>query len=132
MICNESAVPAAAANMITQGAQFLLNMSNDGWFNDTYIVRDHYFTARLRAVESRKDLVINSNNGYSGLIKASGETKEMKRSTAPFVEMVTVQPNNHTTLAASFPRLLVYACGVFILHISAIGFYEKIIARKNA
>lgn len=123
LICNESAVPAAAASMVKQGAQFLFNMSNDGWFNNTYIVRDHYFTARLRAVESRKDLVINSNDGYSGLIKASGETSMMKRSTDPFVEMVSVEPNDYTTLASSFPKIFVYACACYILAIVVINFF---------
>ena len=47
MICNEAAIPAAAANQVKQGAEFLLSMSNDGWFNDTYIVRVHYYYARL-------------------------------------------------------------------------------------
>lgn len=30
MMCNESAVPASGANMAKQGAEFMLNMSNDG------------------------------------------------------------------------------------------------------
>ena len=124
LICNESAVPGAAASMVNQGAGFLLNMSNDGWFNDTYIVRDHYYTARLRAVESRKDLVINSNNGYSGLIKASGETEMMKRSEEPFVEIVTVQPNAYTTLASSYPMIFIYACSLCLLIITIVNRYR--------
>lgn len=125
LICNESVVPSAAANMVKQGAQFLCNMSNDGWFNDTYIVTDHFYTARLRAVESRKDLVINSNNGYSGLIKASGEIDVMKRSTEPFAEMVSVQPNNYTTPAALFPKLFVYGCACYVFIIVVINCYKK-------
>src|SRR6185503_411244 len=86
LICNEAAVPAAAANQVRQGAQFLFNMSNDGWFNDTYIVNLHFYYARLRAVESRKDIAINSNNGLSGLIKASGDIEEQEKGTEPFVK----------------------------------------------
>ncbi len=51
LICNEAAIPTAAASQVKQGAQFLFNMSNDGWFNDTYIVKLHFYYARLRAVE---------------------------------------------------------------------------------
>ena len=79
LICNEAALPAAAANQVKQGAEFLMNMSNDGWFNDTYIVRVHYYYARLRAVESRKDIAINCNNGFSGLIKASGDIEVQEK-----------------------------------------------------
>ena len=59
IICNESAVPATAYHAANQGAVFLCNMSNDGWFNDTYIVGLHFYNARLRAVETRKDMVVN-------------------------------------------------------------------------
>jgi apolipoprotein N-acyltransferase len=114
LICNEAAVPSAAANMVKQGAEFLLNLSNDGWFNDTYIVRLHFYYARLRAVESRKDMVVNCNNGYSGSIKASGAIIEQERSEEPFVKMVSVERNNKITLASSVPDLLVYCCAVYL------------------
>lgn len=114
LICNEAAVPLAAAAMVKQGAEFLFNMSNDGWFNDTYIVRLHYYYARLRAVESRKDLVVNCNNGYSGLIQGSGEIIEQERSEEPFVKIVSVHPNSQISLASLVPDLLVYACVVYL------------------
>ena len=110
LICNEAAVPAAAANQVRQGAQFLFNMSNDGWFNDTYIVNLHFYYARLRAVESRKDIAINSNNGLSGLIKASGDIEEQEKGTEPFVKMVKIQPNNYKTIASSYPQIFTYFC----------------------
>jgi apolipoprotein N-acyltransferase len=115
MLCNESTIPTAAASMVRNGAQYLLNMSNDGWFRDTYIVRDHFYTARLRAVETRKDLVINSNNGYSGKIRASGEIELMKSDRQPFVELVSAEPNNEVTLSTSRPYLFIYACFLVVL-----------------
>lgn len=125
LICNEAAVPAAAASMVSQGAQFLFNISNDGWFNDTYLMRLHFYYARLRAVESRKDLAINSNNGYSGLIKASGVISEMESSDEPFVKMVEIHPNNTITLAAAMPNLFVYACTAYLAFIVLFSFIEK-------
>ncbi|CAN5658787.1 apolipoprotein N-acyltransferase [soil metagenome] len=125
LICNEAAVPAAASSMVKQGAEYLCNMSNDGWFNDTYIVRLHFHYARLRAVESRKDLAISCNNGYSGLIKASGDIEAMKRSEEPFVEMVTMEPNNHITLASKFPNLFILVCLLYLLTIIAINVANK-------
>ena len=116
LICNEAAIPAAAAIQVKQGAQFLFNMSNDGWFNDTYIVNLHFYYARLRAVESRKDIAVNSNNGFSGLIKASGNIVEKTEiSTEPFVKMVKVQPNNYITTATSYPNIFIYGCALFMV-----------------
>jgi apolipoprotein N-acyltransferase len=114
LICNEAAIPVAAANQVRQGAQFLFNMSNDGWFNDTYIVNLHFYYARLRAVESRKDVAINCNNGFSGLIKASGDIEEKEKSEDPFVKMVTIQPNNYITTTSLYPKIFIYGCAFYI------------------
>jgi len=125
MICNESAVPAAASNMAMHGATFLCNLSNDGWFNDTYIVNMHFYNARLRAVETRKDVVINCNNGISGLIRASGNIEESQRNTEPYVSMVDVNTNNYESLASKYPFLFVYLCTVYILSIIALKIISK-------
>ena len=118
LICNEAALPGAAASQVKQGAEFLFNLSNDGWFSDTYIVKAHFYYARLRAVESRKDIAINCNNGYSGLVKASGEISEQEISEDPYVKRVTIQPNSMKTLATLSPNSFVYGCvGYAILFI---------------
>ncbi len=125
LICNEAAIPAAAANQVKQGAEFLMNMSNDGWFNDTYIVRLHYYYARLRAVESRKDIAINCNNGYSGLIKASGDIKVKEKSTEPFVKIIPIQPNRYITIASSYPGIFIYGCAIYLTIFFAFTFNKK-------
>jgi len=118
-------LPVAAANQVKQGAEFLMNMSNDGWFNDTYIVKLHYYYGRLRAVESRKDIAINCNNGFSGLIKASGDIELKEESTEPFVKMVTVQPNKYITMASSYPGIFTYGCAIYIAIICFLAFIKS-------
>jgi len=114
LICNESALPGAAASRVRQGAQFLLNLSNDGWFRDTWLVGQHFFNARLRAVETRKDMVVNSNYGWSGCIHASGRID-----TTGFV--FTIHPNDKLTLAVRYPLIPVYICLLYILAIIVIN-----------
>jgi apolipoprotein N-acyltransferase len=131
LICNEAAIPAAAANQVNQGAEFLFNMSNDGWFNDTYIVNLHFYYARLRAVESRKDVAINCNNGFSGLIKASGDIEEKEISTDPFVKMVTIEPNNYTTIASLYPNIFIYSCAFYMAIVCISIFFKKEYYKKT-
>ncbi len=100
LICNESALPAAAASTVAHGATYLLNLSNDGWFRNTYLTKSHFYNARLRAVETRKDLAINSNNGRCGLVSASGRIDDAL--------LVTIRPNNIQPIAVRYPRLPVY------------------------
>ncbi|HRH50866.1 MAG TPA: apolipoprotein N-acyltransferase [Panacibacter sp.] len=125
MVCNESSVPSAASGMVSNGAQYLFNLSNDGWFSNTYIADLHFYNVRMRAVETRKDIACNSNYGFSGLVKASGEIMMKERSDEPFVKMVTVQPNNDTTLAASSPLIFLYCCVFYILFLAAIKVVQK-------
>ncbi|MBO9202465.1 MULTISPECIES: apolipoprotein N-acyltransferase [Niastella] len=115
LICNESALPGAAAVTVRQGAQFLLNLSNDGWFRETYLVKSHFYNARLRAVETRKDLAINSSNGRCGLIHASGRIDE--------ADLVTIHPNNIEPIAVRFPALPICLC--FIVLITTIIIHQK-------
>lgn len=115
MICNESTVPSSAGSMVKNGAEFLVNLSNDGWFSNTYLVDLHFYNVRLRAVETRKDIAINSNDGYSGLVSASGNIAMKERSNEPFIKTITISPNQLTTLAVSMPSLMLYCCSGFLL-----------------
>ena len=74
----------------------------------------------MRAVETRKDIAINSNNGYSGLIKASGEIIMKEKGIDPFVKMVVLAPNSESTLYASMPFLLPLICVGILLTIVVI------------
>jgi len=114
LICNESALPGAAARRVRQGASFLLNMSNDGWFRGTWLVKQHFYNARLRAVETRKDIAVNSNNGRSGCIDASGRIDTTGN-------LFTIHPNDKMTLAVRYPLIPVYICTLFVLAIIIIN-----------
>ncbi len=115
LICNEAILPAATQEKVKQGAGFLINMSNDGWFNNTYITDAHYLYARIRAVEARKDIAINCNNGWSGLIKANGILEEKEKSTEPFVKLVMIEPNDYRSFVTNNPSVLIYGCVLFLL-----------------
>lgn len=118
LICNESALPAAAVATVRQGAQFLLNLSNDGWFRDTWLVNSHFYNARLRAVETRKDLAINSNNGRSGLVSASGRIRDET--------LVTIRPNTVQPIAVRYPFVPICICLVSLLFTIVINQKTKI------
>lgn len=53
--------------------ELLVNATNDAWFGDTTEPHLHHQVARLRAVETRRDLVRAVNTGVSGHVTATGE-----------------------------------------------------------
>lgn len=103
MICNESLIPAAAASMANAGADFLANLSNDAWFADSYIPLQHFYNARVRAVETRRDVAVNSNQGFSGHITASGNIRVMSRAYTPQLLTATLRGCSTQTTASLYP-----------------------------
>lgn len=52
---------------------FWANLTNNAWFGDTSAPHLHHMNARLRAIETRRDLVRAVNTGPSGHTTATGE-----------------------------------------------------------
>ncbi|HEU4632593.1 MAG TPA: apolipoprotein N-acyltransferase [Flavisolibacter sp.] len=115
MICNESAIPKLATELVKNGADFLANVSNDGWFSETFLADAHMQQARLRAVETRRDMVVNSNQGYSGLIGASGRIKQRFKSQSPVVETVEIEKSNYLSFYARFRYFFPLTCITVLL-----------------
>jgi len=72
LICNESLLPYPAKKLVKNGAEFLVNLSNDGWLEGTQLAGHHFYYSRMRAVETGRDVVINSNRGFSGIVSGNG------------------------------------------------------------
>jgi apolipoprotein N-acyltransferase len=73
LICFESVFGEFAGSMINRGANLIFIMTNDGWWKDSPGVQQHFAYARLRAVETRRDIVRSANTGISGIINARGD-----------------------------------------------------------
>jgi len=58
---------------VAAGAQFLVNLTDDGWFGDTALPAQHLQATVLRAVEARRWRVRASNSGISAIIDPTGE-----------------------------------------------------------
>jgi len=52
---------------------FWVNVTNNAWFGNTSAPHLHHMNARLRAIETRRDLVRSVNTGVSGHTAATGE-----------------------------------------------------------
>ncbi len=73
MICNESSREMVAGKLAEQEVDFMVLMSNNAWLNVSTIVKLHFFYTRMRAVENLMSIVINANQGISGLIDHTGK-----------------------------------------------------------
>jgi apolipoprotein N-acyltransferase len=75
IICYEDSDPALGRAFVEPGTDkvdFLVNISNDGWFKGEAEHEQHLAIARFRAVESRRSLVRAVNMGVSAIIDPDG------------------------------------------------------------
>ena len=72
LICYEAIFPGAALAERTGAAEWLLNLTNDGWFGRTAGPYQHFQAARLRAVEEGLPLVRAANTGISAVVDSYG------------------------------------------------------------
>jgi apolipoprotein N-acyltransferase len=77
LICYEDTDPSLARQYAQggadgPGADFLINISNDGWFNGTSEHEEHLAICRFRAIESRRAIARAVNMGISAVIDGNG------------------------------------------------------------
>ena len=124
LICNDGTVPGATVEAVKQGAGFLVSLSNDAWFSHvTFLVRQHFYNTRLRAVEVRRDMAINCNMGSSGLVKADGSLAVQDAGAGSYVNNVTLHNNSYLTVYARWPYLFIIINSIFILVFSVLHIF---------
>ena len=64
-ICYEAVFPNEVRRFVQNGAQLLINISDDGWFGRSSARTQHLAMARVRAVENRRWLLRDTNNGFT-------------------------------------------------------------------
>ena len=72
-VCYESVYPEHCAEYVRKGAEILTVITNDAWWGDTPGYRQHFSYARLRAIETRRDIIRSANTGISGIIDQKGD-----------------------------------------------------------
>ncbi len=72
IICFEDVVPALARRAATPEVDFLLNLTNDGWFGQSHQQWQHARSAAWRAIETRRPLVRCTNNGITCWVDEHG------------------------------------------------------------
>jgi len=72
LICYEAIFPELAQERVNQGANLLVNISNDAWFGATSAPLQHVQLSALRAIEQGRWLVRGTNTGISAFIDPLG------------------------------------------------------------
>jgi len=110
-ICIESAYPFIARRLASEGADVLINISNDGYLGPTAVMRQHLANVVFRAVENGRPVLRVTNTGISARIDARGRIQDQTQPFQPDVRVWQVPP---FVIASTFYTrhgdLFVYIC----------------------
>ncbi len=70
-LCYEDVYPQDMMSHISQ-SQFMINLSNNGWYGDSFAPHQHLEMARMRALETSRELIRSTTSGISALIDSKG------------------------------------------------------------
>jgi len=120
IICYESVFGDYVRRYVQKGANLLAVITNDGWWKKTGGYRQHFHYARLRAVETRRDVVRSANTGRSGHINQRGDVVKSLPYDRKGVLLTTVRLNDETTFYVQYgdfiPRVALFAAAILILY----------------
>jgi apolipoprotein N-acyltransferase len=126
MLCFEVLLPQVSRTLVRQGAQFLVCLSNDTWFEDTAWPRLHMAYMIFRAVENGCYALFMSNNGPSVLVSPAGQIITR----LPYFEManaeVTVGLVPSPTLYRRFGDWFAKLCLAFLFFIAGLQLSRRL------
>ena len=78
-VCYESIFGDEVRQFVKNGADVLVNISDDGWYGDTGAPWQHLNMARMRAIENRRWIIRSTNTGVTTTIDPLGRYRETER-----------------------------------------------------
>ena len=101
LICYESIFGRRARELRREGADLLVNITNDAWFGRSLAPWQHEAHLVLRAIETRVGIVRAANTGFSAYVDPLGRVSGRTRLFEPAVRVGTVET---TSLPSPYVR----------------------------
>jgi apolipoprotein N-acyltransferase len=98
LICYEAIFPELSREAANNGANLLVNLTNDGWFGRTSAPSQHLQMAAFRCIENRKPMLRAANSGYSAAIDTKGVVQARTKLFEETLLLVDVTVNSERTL----------------------------------
>ena len=102
MICFESTFPALSAEFVRRGAQVLVYVVNDGWYETPPEPQQHAKQAVYRAIENRRPVLRCTNTGISMVVNPSGNIVKQLPLNQTGVINAAIMPSNGVTFYTKY------------------------------
>jgi len=132
LICYEDVFPGLVRNMVHHGADYLVNITEEGWYHIPGEMEQHVAMAVFRAVENRTTVVRAGNTGISCFIGPSGkiysqiEKRTPDGTTNKWIEGTAAAPvrlSGQQTLYTAWGDMFAWASLGFAVGLAALGWW---------
>ena len=131
IICYESVFGEYVSGYIENGADWMVIMTNDGWWDNTAGHIQHLNLARLRAIEQRRDIARCANTGISCLIRKDGSVTQTTAYGVDDAIVVDVSPNQEVTFYATYGDYLARLAMMFFFGSIVFSLSRRFIKRPK-
>jgi apolipoprotein N-acyltransferase len=110
LICYESIFPQLARQEVLDGAQWLVNQSDDGWYGHSSAMAQGLMMARMRAIENRRWLLRDTNSGLTAVIDPYGRVRAELPPFRAGALVARFSPRTQLTFYTRYGDWLAYLC----------------------
>ncbi len=114
-ICYESVFPEEVREFTANGAQVLINISDDLWYGETGAPAQHLQMARMRAVENHRWILLATNNGTTASIDPLGRVVRQAPRNVRTALVASFAPQNESTFYSRNGDVFAWVCVIISL-----------------
>ena len=127
-ICYEIVYPQITRTQVKNGADVLVTITNDAWYDGTSAPAQHLWQARMRAVEDDRYLLRAATTGISAFIDPTGQMQSWIPMGKDGIIYATFEPRTAETLYVRFGDWFAWvACAVVLIAL----FYARRSSSEN-
>lgn len=127
VICFESAFASLSRQFALNGADVLVEITNDGYLGETPVLRQHLANAVFRAVETNRPLLRVTNVGITAYINERGEVSGEAK---PYTEDTRVwtisKSDGKQTFYVKYGDWFAWLCSILSLGLLILSFRKKV------
>jgi len=114
LICYE-VIYSGKINKSEENYDFILNISEDGWFGDSIGINQHFSHSIFRSIEEGKVVLRSANNGISAFINPKGQVIDYILSTDKgFIEIQSFKKSSKTIFNSYGNKIFFYFLSIYI------------------
>lgn len=125
-ICYESIFGDEVRQFVKNGAEVLVNISDDGWYGDSGAAWQHLNMVRMRAIENHRWILRSTNTGITSTISPTGRVVAALPRKIRSAIHVPFGYERDTTFYTVYGDLFAYACALVTLGMLVLGFRRAV------